>query len=116
MISLGSSKSLHLITLWAYVIDAYEVLRDLLIVKIDEFFYEIELHEQDNLQPKDKDISLIVGQKKSKNKKKENDSSFKSEHKSESEDEDTLREMEHFIKKMMRKSKFLKMKDVKKIL
>lgn len=46
--------------MWASIIDVYKVFRDLSTTKLDELFYELELHEQVNLNLKEKSVSLIA--------------------------------------------------------
>lgn len=37
-------KAFPLTTLWAFMVDAYKISRDLSSIKLDELFYEFELH------------------------------------------------------------------------
>lgn len=44
------------------MVNAYKVSIDLSTIKLDELFYELELHEQTNLSQKEKGIIFFVGQ------------------------------------------------------
>ena len=48
-------------TLWASMVDAYKVSKDLSCIKLDELFSKFELHEQTNAQPTEKGVSLVAG-------------------------------------------------------
>lgn len=64
-------------TLWAPMIDAYKISRDL--SKLDELFSEFELHEQTNINQAEKDIILVAGQIKSRESKSKSQPKSKSE-------------------------------------
>ena len=98
--------------LWSSMVDAYKVSKDLSIVKLDEFFCEMELHELANKGQKEKGIALVAGErskdgrrKKEKKKEKEISSSTSS---SESDDEgesSSSSEMANFVRRIMRRSR-----------
>ena len=114
-------KSFPRNSLWSSMVDAYKVSRDLSIVKLDELFCELELHEQANTSHKEKGIALVAGEKskkKHKEKKKEKkESSSESEQDSDSDSDEELSssEMANFVRRMMRHSRKFDKKDVKKI-
>lgn len=49
-----------------------QISKDLFIIKLDKLFYEFELHRQINLEPKEKNIYLIVGKQRERKRKKPN--------------------------------------------
>ena len=92
------------------MVDAYKVSKDLSIVKLDEFFCEMELHELANTVQKEKGIALVAGEKskdgrrKKEKKEKEIPTSSSS---SESDDEggSSSSEMANFMRRIMRRSR-----------
>ncbi|XP_042460120.1 transitional endoplasmic reticulum ATPase homolog 2-like [Zingiber officinale] len=56
-------------TLWTSIVDAYKISRNLSKLKLDELFYELELHEQTNAKIK-KGIALVARTSKGKSKTK----------------------------------------------
>ena len=70
--------------LWASIVDAYKVSRDLSTIKLDELFCELELHEQANSSQIENGIALVAGSNKIKETKTKNKSKFESEDESDS--------------------------------
>lgn len=52
------------------MVHAYKVLRDISLVKLDEFFCEFKLRGQDNMGQKEKYLSLVAKKKLKKKKEK----------------------------------------------
>lgn len=73
------------------MVDAYKILKDLLIIKFDELFNEMELHKHDNIEEaQEKVFSLVISKRNKKNEK------LKSSTKHKSDDEDSSSKMAHW--------------------
>ena len=87
-------------TLWASMVDAYKVSKDLSKIRLDELFSEFELHEQTNSASVEKGIALYAGNKKNKR------SSPPEESESESEPElDMETELVNLVRKFIKKGR-----------
>lgn len=90
--------------LWSSIVDAYKVCRDLSTIKLDKLFYEFKLHEQSNLDSKEKGIDLVLGKVKSKKDKKELIVEIELGMQGE-EEEGLNNEISNFVKKMLERNK-----------
>ena len=97
--------------LWSSMVDAYKVSKDLSIVKLDEFFCEMELHELANKGQKEKGIALVAeekskeGRRKKEKKKEKEIVSSSSSSESDDEGESSSSEMANFVRRIMRRSR-----------
>ncbi|XP_074559153.1 uncharacterized protein LOC141815095 [Curcuma longa] len=100
-------------SLWASIIDAYKISKNLSKINLDELFCELELHEQTNAKA-EKGIALFAGSSKERKTKNKPQEESESESDSDSNEEEQL---VNLVRKMFtrRKNKFSK-RDIQKIM
>ena len=103
-------------TLWASMVDAYKVSKDLSSIKLDEHFSEFELHEQTNARPIEKGIALVVGTSKIRDPRSWRRIKPESEEEPDSDDDDDelIAELVNLVRKLYKKKKGFNKKDLKK--
>ncbi|MCQ7506103.1 hypothetical protein NP150_23610, partial [Salmonella enterica] len=89
-------------SLWASIVDAYKVSRNLSKLKLDELFCELELHEQTNRPKVEKGLALIAGTTKEQKSRQRSKPEPEPESESESDEEEHLVNM---VRKMFTRRK-----------
>ncbi|MCQ7222065.1 hypothetical protein NP006_23470, partial [Salmonella enterica] len=89
-------------SLWASMVDAYKVSKDLSTLRLDALFFEFELHEQTNLPKTEKGIALVAGTSKEPKSRQRSKPEPEPESESESDEEEHLVNM---VRKMFTRRK-----------
>ena len=102
--------------MWASMVDAYKVSKELSSIKLDELFSEFELHEQTNAQPTEKGIALVAGTSRTREPRPRRRTEPESDEEPDSanEDDELTTELINLVKKLYKKKKGFNKKDLKK--
>ena len=103
-------------TLWASMVDAYKVSKDLSSIRLDELFSEFELHEQTNTLSTKKGIALVAGTSRTREPRSRRRTEPEEENEPDLDDEDDelTSELVNLVKKLYKKKKGFNKRDLNK--